>query len=110
MIPASFTGGPRYKTQHYLDAMATCKYYGFPDLFITITCNPAWPEVTRYLEKYNLKPEDRPDICCRVFKLKLDNLIHDLTHNKKLGTVSSGKIDQTFIAIFVCRINYVLLF
>lgn len=90
-IPSSFTGGSRYMMQHYLDAMATCKYYGFPDLFITITCNPKWPEITRYLEKHNLKSEDRPDICCRVFKMKLDSLMDDLTKKHLLGKISSGK-------------------
>ncbi|XP_056864414.1 uncharacterized protein LOC130511444 [Raphanus sativus] len=79
-IPATFTGGKCYMKQHYYDAMALCKYYGFPDLFITFTCNPKWPEVTRYLKKYNLTTEDRPEILCRVFKMKLDNLIEFLTN------------------------------
>lgn len=43
-LPASFTGGPRYMKNMYLDAMAICKHFGFPDLFITFTCNPKWPE------------------------------------------------------------------
>ncbi|XP_048624130.1 uncharacterized protein LOC125575320 [Brassica napus] len=80
-IPATFTGGKRYMKQHYYDAMALCKYHGFPDIFITFTCNPKWPEVTRYLKKYNLTTEDRPEILCRVFKMKLDNLIGELTKN-----------------------------
>ncbi|XP_019093233.1 PREDICTED: uncharacterized protein LOC104753363 [Camelina sativa] len=36
-ILASFTGSPRYMVQSYYDAMAICKHYGFPDLFITFT-------------------------------------------------------------------------
>ena len=91
-IPSSFTGGKRYMMQHYLDAMATCKYYGYPDFFITITCNPKWPEITRYLQKHDLKTEDRPDICCRVFKMKLDNLVEYLTKDKVLGRVNSGTL------------------
>lgn len=90
-IPSSFTGGSRYMMQHYLDAMATCKYFGYPDIFITITCNPKWPEITRYLDKHKLKPEDRPDIMCRVFKMKLDNLVHQLTKEDIFGVASSGK-------------------
>ncbi|CAA7014726.1 unnamed protein product [Microthlaspi erraticum] len=43
LLPASFVGGPRYMQQQYYDAMATCKHFGFPDLFITFTCNPKWP-------------------------------------------------------------------
>ncbi|CAL9225762.1 unnamed protein product [Arabidopsis halleri] len=89
-IPSSFTGGSRYMMQHYLDAMATCKYFGYPDIFITITCNPKWPEITRYLEKHALKAEDRPDIMCRVFKMKLDNLVSQLTTENIFGNVSSA--------------------
>ena len=51
ILPSSFTGSPRYMMQNYLDAMAMCKWYGYPDLFITFTCNPKWPEITRYLKK-----------------------------------------------------------
>ncbi|XP_056841708.1 uncharacterized protein LOC130494895 [Raphanus sativus] len=81
-IPATFTGGKRYMKQHYYDAMALCKYYGFPYLFINFTCNPKWPEVTRYLKKYNLTTEDRHEILCRVFKMKLDNLIIEFLTKK----------------------------
>ncbi|KAL6546679.1 hypothetical protein OROMI_022400 [Orobanche minor] len=85
VIPTSFTGGPRYMIQNHQDAMAICKWYGFPDLFITITCNPKWPEISRYLSSVNSNPEDRPDIVCRVFKMKLDVLIKDLKDHGLLG-------------------------
>lgn len=90
IIPSSFTGGPRYMHKMYLDAMSVCKYYGFPDLFITFTCNPKWPELTRYFQKYNLRSEDRPDLCCRLFKIKLDRLMDDLTKKHLLGKTVSG--------------------
>nr|VDD24785.1 unnamed protein product [Brassica oleracea] len=92
IIPSSFTGGPRYMHQMYLDAMSICKYFGFPDLFITFTCNPKWPELTRYFKKYNLKSEDRPDLCCRLFKIKLDSMMDDLTKKQLLGKTVSGLI------------------
>jgi hypothetical protein len=41
ILPSSFTGGARYMMQNYLDAMSICKFYGYPDFFITITCNPS---------------------------------------------------------------------
>ncbi|CAF2099594.1 BnaA05g19860D [Brassica napus] len=98
IIPSSFTGGPRYMHKMYLDAMSICKYFGFPDLFITFTCNPKWPELTRYFEKYNLKSEDRPELCCRLFKVKLDNMMDDLTKKKLLGkTVSDSVADNMLL-------------
>ncbi|CAH1414732.1 unnamed protein product [Lactuca virosa] len=62
ILPSSFTGGARYMMQNYLDAMSLCKWFGYPDFFITFTCNPKWPEVQRFLKNTPLHPEDRPDI------------------------------------------------
>ncbi|CAN6832984.1 unnamed protein product [Brassica oleracea var. botrytis] len=95
IIPSSFTGGPRYMHKMYLDAMSICKYFGFPDLFITFTCNPKWPELMRYFEKYNLRSEDRPDLCCRLFKIKLDSLMDDLTKKQLLGKTVSVFVDDS---------------
>lgn len=90
ILPSSFTGGARYMVQNYLDAMALCKWYGYPDLFITFTCNAKWPEITRFVNQQGLKAEDRPDIICRVFKIKLDQLIKDLREEKIFGRVQAG--------------------
>ncbi|CAN6895753.1 unnamed protein product [Brassica oleracea] len=90
VLPASFTGSPRYMKNIYLDAMTVCKHFGFPDFFITFTCNPKWPEITRYVKSQKLKAEDGSDIVCRIFKMKLDSLMDDLTKKNLLGkTVSS---------------------
>ncbi|CAH1415538.1 unnamed protein product [Lactuca virosa] len=62
ILPSSFTGGARYMMQNYLDAMSLCKWFGYPDFFITFTCNSKWQEVQRFLKDTPLHPEDRPDI------------------------------------------------
>ena len=49
-------------TEIYHDVMGICKTYGFPDVFITFTCNSKWPEISRFAQSKNLRPEDRPDI------------------------------------------------
>ena len=90
ILPSSFTGSPRYMLQNYLDAMAVCKAYGYPDLFITFTCNPSWPEITRYMEAKGLKSEDRPDATTRVFKIKLDNLMTDFRERRTFRRVKGG--------------------
>ncbi|XP_048621802.1 uncharacterized protein LOC111206909 [Brassica napus] len=96
LLPATFTGSPRYMKNMYLDAMAICRHFGFPDLFITFTCNPKWPELTRFLEKRGLKSDDRPEIICRIFKLKLDSLMNDLTKKNILGKTSSSMYTVEF--------------
>jgi hypothetical protein len=40
ILPASFTGSPRYMRARYLDAMALLKEYKHPDLFVTFTASP----------------------------------------------------------------------
>ncbi|XP_059289718.1 uncharacterized protein LOC132043247 isoform X6 [Lycium ferocissimum] len=97
ILPSSFTGGARYMLQNYQDAMAICKWAGYPDLFITFTCNPKWPEITRFVESRGLTPEDRPDILSRVFKIKLDGLIKDLKDNQVFGQVKAD-IDRIISA------------
>ena len=36
--------------ENYQDAMAIVRKFGKPDLFITMTCNPHWKEITENLE------------------------------------------------------------
>ena len=64
--------------------MAIVRGLGKPSLFITVTCNPAWDEVTRALLP-GQRPEDRPDILARVFHLKLQSLLADLTNGGVFG-------------------------
>nr|XP_011459943.1 PREDICTED: uncharacterized protein LOC105350179 [Fragaria vesca subsp. vesca] len=74
--------------KHYHDAMTLCRKYGPPDLFITFTCNPKWPEIIRVLRnRHGDKPEDRPDIVARVFKMKHDDLISYVKSGKPFGKV-----------------------
>ncbi|XP_076934793.1 uncharacterized protein LOC143601209 [Bidens hawaiensis] len=90
ILPSSFTGGARYMTQNYLDAMTLCKWFGYPDFFITVMCNPKWPEMTRFLKDTTLNSEDRPDILCILFKIKLDALLKDLKDKAVLGKVQAA--------------------
>ncbi|KAJ0566267.1 putative helitron helicase-like domain-containing protein [Helianthus annuus] len=85
LLPSSFTGGSRYMRKNYYDAMAICKWFGYPDFFITITCNPKWPEIKIFLKNTNINPEDRPDILCRLFKIKLDAIMKDLQEKSLFG-------------------------
>ncbi|XP_022024657.1 uncharacterized protein LOC110924993 [Helianthus annuus] len=89
LLPSSFTGGARYMMQKYLDAMAICKAVGYPDLFITVTCNPNWPEIYRCLKDKWLNPQDRPDIIAWLFKIKINHLIQDFKKHKFFGGIQA---------------------
>ncbi|XP_021985085.1 uncharacterized protein LOC110880993 [Helianthus annuus] len=89
LLPSSFTCGSRYMRENYYDAMAICKWFGYPDFFITITCNPKWPEIKRILKDKNINPEDRPDILCRLFKIKLDAIMKDLREKSLVRNASA---------------------
>jgi hypothetical protein len=91
ILPSTFVGGKRYMDGLYFDGMAISVAVGFPDLFITFTCNPNWPEIRRLLSNRNLKPQDRPHIISRVFKIKFDELMRDLTKKHLLGKVVACK-------------------
>lgn len=85
MLPATFTGGPRYMKNMYLDAMAICRHFGFPDFLITFTCNPKWPEIIRHLQPRKLSADDRTFIICKFCKCKLESLMTYLTDKHLLG-------------------------
>lgn len=77
ILLSSFIGSPRNMHQNYLDAMAIVQKFGKPSLFITMTCNPKWPEIAN-----NLAPGEssqyRPDIVVRVFHSKLKCLMESI--------------------------------
>ncbi|KAM3034710.1 hypothetical protein ACUV84_028545 [Puccinellia chinampoensis] len=92
VLPASFTGSPRNKEQNYQDAMGICRWAGLPDLFITFTCNPNWPEIQLMLnDAGNQKPAERPDIAVRVFMIKLKELISDIRRKHHFGKTKASK-------------------
>ncbi|XP_071739627.1 uncharacterized protein [Rutidosis leptorrhynchoides] len=91
ILPSSHTGSPRYMVQNYQDAMALCREYDNPDLFITFTSNPKWPEIDAMLSYVEgQKASDRPEIVARVFKLKLDALMNDIMKAHIFGTCQAG--------------------
>ena len=77
VLASSFTGGPRDQQQRYYDSMAVVRKFGAPSFFITMTCNPKWPEIVASLTE-NHTAADRADLNARVFRIKCDELICDL--------------------------------
>jgi len=82
--------------------MTICSHVGFPNLFITLTCNPNWPEICWVLAPLNLKAIDRPDIISHVFRLKYEHMLSDLTKNHLLGKLVACK----FAIILVVKLRH----
>ncbi|RID47497.1 hypothetical protein BRARA_I04085, partial [Brassica rapa] len=108
ILPPSFTGGPRYLVEKYHDAMAICREYGNPDLFITMTANPNWREIKEHLEIYGGdSPNDRPDIECRKYPRPYNDstsidksgyVLYRRRRNENESVVKSGAtLNNTFV-------------
>ena len=88
VLPSSFIGGPRWYHAKFQDGMAIVREYRKPDFFITMTCNPHWSEIQDALGTGE-KAEDRPDLVARVFNLKKDQLLEDITKKKIFGPTAA---------------------
>ncbi|KAI5447791.1 hypothetical protein KIW84_015297 [Lathyrus oleraceus] len=88
ILPSSFIGGRRDMTQRYEDGMAIVLNGGKPDIFLIMTCNPSWSEITSKLLPFQT-PQDRPDLITRVFHSKFEKLKDDVINKGVLGKVKS---------------------
>jgi hypothetical protein len=92
--------------------MAIVSRLGKPDLFITFTCNPKWPEITKYLIG-GQTAADRPDLTTWVFAIKLRALLDDLhlygMLGKNLDTVGSWKFRSKDYYIAISSSSFILI-
>ena len=98
ILPSSFVGSERFMTQLFQDAMAIVRAFGKPDIFLTMTANPRWPEIQDQLlwdvppgpganhQRRRQKASDRPDIVARVFEGKKEAVLKEIK-NGKFGRV-----------------------
>ncbi|XP_074306346.1 uncharacterized protein LOC141641588 [Silene latifolia] len=63
-------------------------------VYLSLLRNPMLTEITRFVSKRCLNPEDRPDILCRVFKIKLDELMIDFNERHIFGRVRTDKFPE----------------
>jgi len=110
ILPSSFLGGPRHMAQLYQDALSIVRRFGKPDLFVTFTCNPSWPEIKDNLLN-GQKACDRPDLCSRVFNLKLKSLMHDIKKEKIFGNVIAHiyTIEYQKVSSQIINISHILI-
>lgn len=67
-VPSTHIGSQAYFRAKKYDNYALARAYGNPSSFITMTCNPRWPEIEGALLA-GLRAVDRLDIVARVFHI-----------------------------------------
>lgn len=76
-LPSSFLGSKRWSSEQIADSLAIAASEGNPTFFITMTCNPEWPEITSQLRP-GQSYVDIPIVVVRVFRRKLALLMQTL--------------------------------
>ena len=89
ILPSSFTGGARYMLQNYQDAMAICRWEGYPDVLLHSHVT-SHGQIARFVNQTEDKASCRPEILSRVFRMKLMTLMRALKDDKVFGTVKAG--------------------
>ena len=86
ILPSSSIGSRRDLTQRYQDGMAIVAYNGKPDIFLTMTCNPSWSEISSELQNQQT-PQDCTDLLTRIFRAKFEQYKEDVVNKGVLGKV-----------------------
>jgi hypothetical protein len=84
-LPSSFMGSRKWASEQTADSLALARTYGPPSFFITMTCNPEWPEIKSRLHP-GQQASDLPVVVARVFKIRLQHLLHLI--RTKMGEVT----------------------
>jgi len=88
-MPSTYAGSSRYCQRNYHDAQFIAACEGSSHLFITMTANSNWPEITALLPSGQTAC-DRPDIVARVFNHKVSQLLDRLNEPKYLHPAHLG--------------------
>jgi hypothetical protein len=80
-LPSSVHGSPRHMTALARNALILVSEFCCPHVFITLTCNPKWPENVSQL-LLGQKAFDRPDVTAAVFKSWLDQMKTNIRNGK----------------------------
>ena len=102
ILPSTHIGSERHMNQLFQDSMAICRAFNKPDLFLTMTANPNWPDIQNALlqeespdgsltlPRNKQASYDRPDIVARVF---------EQTKNAVLKEVKGGLFGKVLACI-----------
>ncbi len=84
-LPSSVHSSPRHMTALARNALILVSEFGCPHVFITLTCNPKWPEICSQLLT-GQTAFDRPDMTGAVFKSWLDQMKTNIRNGKYFGS------------------------
>jgi hypothetical protein len=105
ILPSIYVGSPIYMSGKFHGALYMCTRLGCSSFFITFTANPKWTEIVEANRETSptATSSDRADIIAIVFKLKLDELMHDLMHKQLMGRLAgiSMVIEYAHIVIII---------
>ncbi|CAI9266057.1 unnamed protein product [Lactuca saligna] len=98
VLPANFIGGPRNMRRKYIDTMALVQKFGKPNIFLTLTCNPNWPEIRQHM-MIQEETQNRADLIVRVFHAKLEQFKKEILKKEIFGKV----VAYTYVVEFQRR-------
>lgn len=81
-LPSTHVGSPRYMKVKYLNAMGLVSRKGGPTYFLTFTACGQWDELRQCI-RHGDKCD--PVTCCRVFHIKLKELLRDIRSGALFG-------------------------
>lgn len=82
----------------YIDAMTLVQKFGKPDIFLTLTCNPNWPEIKQHMMHHE-EAQNMADLIVRVFHAKLDQFKKEIFRNE----IFSKVVAYTYVVEFQKR-------
>ncbi|KAG2050842.1 hypothetical protein BDR06DRAFT_828037, partial [Suillus hirtellus] len=73
-LPTSFIGSQHWASEETADSLALACAFDHPSYFITMTCNPDWPEIRAWLRP-DQTLANAPVVTAWAFKLQLQWLL-----------------------------------
>ena len=86
-LPSSVPGSKKYQQRLHQDGMTVVEKLGKPTLFITMTCNPNWPDIVNQLAP-GQNASDNPILVNRVFNMMLTDFLRKLRSGYYFGVPS----------------------
>jgi len=80
-LPSSVHGSPRHMAALAKNALILVSEFGCPHIFLTVTCNPKWPEIMPQLLN-GQTAFDRQGVTAAAFKSRLDQMKMNTRHGK----------------------------